>query len=97
VTVQTALDRAARKVDERFRDNPRVEAAIRSTIGITYGELGQFHTAIPHLERALELQLKEHQETNPETWRTMDMLGGCYSHLGEPAAAFHGREQANRG
>ena len=38
--VRTALDRAAARVPERFRNQPLVEASVRQTIGAAYQDLG---------------------------------------------------------
>jgi tetratricopeptide (TPR) repeat protein len=39
IKVRTLLDRASEKVAERFKDQPRVEAEIRMTIGFAYQQL----------------------------------------------------------
>jgi serine/threonine protein kinase len=56
LTVKEALDRAASRIGERFRDQPLVEAAIRTTIGEAYKNLGKDQLGVPHLERAVALR-----------------------------------------
>jgi hypothetical protein len=62
VTVREVLDVAAERVDEasktggRFAGEPLVEAQIRSTLGDTYLELGEYSAAEPQVKRALELR-----------------------------------------
>lgn len=56
LTVREALTRAAEGLEERFRDQPVVEAAIRHTIGETYLGLRLPREAVPHLRRAAELR-----------------------------------------
>jgi serine/threonine protein kinase len=56
LTVKEALDRAATRIGNRFQDQPLVEAAIRTAIGIGYQRFQEFTTAVPHLKRALELR-----------------------------------------
>ncbi|MCA9248622.1 MAG: tetratricopeptide repeat protein, partial [Planctomycetales bacterium] len=56
IKLRTVLDRAAEKIDGRFEDEPLVEAAIRSTIGWTYLNLGMHKEAEHHLLRAHELR-----------------------------------------
>lgn len=61
VSMREVLDVAARRIDEaaapggRLSDVPRVEGAIRTTLGNTYEELGDYAAAEPHLERALAI------------------------------------------
>ncbi|HEY2823926.1 MAG TPA: serine/threonine-protein kinase, partial [Gemmatimonadales bacterium] len=67
VTVEEVLKHASDRIAGKFDGQPRVEAAIRLTIGETYFELGNFPAAQPHLERALELRRRilgaEHLDT----------------------------------
>ena len=51
-----AVNRASRRIESRFIDQPLVEAAIRETIGTTYRALWLFPEAEPHLLRARELR-----------------------------------------
>jgi hypothetical protein len=55
-TVREALQRAAARIDQRFEDQPFVEAAIRTTIGNALVILNEQTLAIPHLERAASLR-----------------------------------------
>jgi len=56
--VRDALDRAANRIGERFRDRPVVEAAVHFSVGDAYGDLGEFDKAESHLLKAIELQRK---------------------------------------
>src|SRR5262249_16955473 len=71
VTVEEVLDRAAARIAGKFESQPRVEAAIRQTIGKTYLELGDFPAAQPHLERALELRKSVLGEEHPNALTSM--------------------------
>ena len=73
--VRTALDRAASRISGRFDKQPEVEAAIRETIGQTYMDLGLYPEARAQLERALDLQRRVLGAKNPETLKTMALLG----------------------
>jgi tetratricopeptide (TPR) repeat protein len=61
------LERATDGIDSGFKDQPEVEAAVRTTIGLSYRALGMLETSSEHLERALELRVahlgEEHRET----------------------------------
>ena len=61
VPMREVLDAAAARIAEasapggRLADMPRVEAAVRTTLGRTYDRLGEYEAAEPHLEAALRL------------------------------------------
>lgn len=74
VTVEELLDRAAAKIDEAFADQPEVQAAIRTTIGSTYTELGELAKAEPLLRRAWESRLKALGPEHRDTLTTMNEL-----------------------
>jgi eukaryotic-like serine/threonine-protein kinase len=73
VSMREVLDVAAERIDQaskaggRFAGEPLVEAAIRTTLGATYRELGEYAAAERQLRRGLELRRTAlgnmHQET----------------------------------
>jgi hypothetical protein len=69
LTVREALDRAATSVGTRFSGQPLVEAAVRHTIGASYTALGAGESALPHLQRALELRRAALGPDHPDTPR----------------------------
>jgi eukaryotic-like serine/threonine-protein kinase len=73
--VRTALDRAAERIEGKFRKQPEVEAAIRTTIGQTYTDLGLYPEARKQLERALDLYRQVLGARNPKTIKTISRLG----------------------
>jgi eukaryotic-like serine/threonine-protein kinase len=91
LTVREALDRAAARIGERFRDQPLVEAAIRSTIGSAYQNLYENQRAVPHLERAVTLRKAHLGSDRPETIDSMDVLARVYWELSpnDKAIALH--------
>lgn len=56
VKLRTVLDRAAARVDGRFRDQPLVEADLRETMGDTYETLGDYAAAQAQFTRVVELR-----------------------------------------
>jgi eukaryotic-like serine/threonine-protein kinase len=70
----TVLDRAAEKLEGRFADQPLVEAALRHTIGHTYGHLGNDNLAAVHLQRAVELRTAHLGEEHANTLTSMMYL-----------------------
>ncbi|MEX0610882.1 MAG: tetratricopeptide repeat protein, partial [Pirellulales bacterium] len=71
----TVLDRAAARIDGRFRDQPLIEAALRQMIGKTYNGLGNDSRAMMHLKRAVELRRMHLGEEHPDTLTSMAYLG----------------------
>lgn len=71
IKVRTALDRAAQRVEGKFKDQPEVEGAIRQTLGQTYLDLGAYPEAQKHLERALDLRQHTLGPDDPKTIETM--------------------------
>jgi serine/threonine protein kinase/Tfp pilus assembly protein PilF len=72
--VRTALDRAALRIAGKFDREPEVDAAIRDTMGKTYGGLGVYPEARKQLEEALRLRRKVLGAENPQTLRTASDL-----------------------
>lgn len=81
VLMRDVLDEAAKRIDEasqpggRFENKPLVEAAVRTTLGDTYRQLGEYNTADPHLTRALVLREAELGPEHPETLNLVSNLG----------------------
>ncbi len=86
LTVRDALARAAKRIGTRFADEPLVEAAIRSTIGDSYRQLGEYSAARPHLERALELYRKGLGPEAAETLMAINRLANWHDNQGQPDA-----------
>jgi serine/threonine protein kinase len=73
--VHTALDRAAARIGGKFNGQPKVEAAIRETIGQTYMDLGLYPQAQEQLERARDLERRALGTESPLTLKTISRLG----------------------
>jgi tetratricopeptide (TPR) repeat protein len=87
VTVEQVLRKAAGEVPRRFADQPRVEAAIRQTIGETFMAIGQYDEAAPHLDRALKLYSAEFGGDAPETIGSIGSLSQLLYHQAKYAEA----------
>ena len=80
VGMREVLDVAAERIDQaskdggRFAGEPLVEAAIRTTLGGTYRELGEYVAAERQLRRALELQRTALGNKHQETVRLINQL-----------------------
>jgi tetratricopeptide (TPR) repeat protein/tRNA A-37 threonylcarbamoyl transferase component Bud32 len=87
VTLEEMLARAAARIPGKFVKQPRVEAAIRLTIGDTYRALGDYAAARPHLERAVEVSRRVLGEEHPDTLRSVNTLALLYQQQGQLADA----------
>jgi tetratricopeptide (TPR) repeat protein/predicted Ser/Thr protein kinase len=85
--VRTALDRAAQNIQGKFEKQPQVEAAIRSTIGNTYSDLGLYSEAHKQLQQALDLDRHTLGPANPKTLQTMLSLEKTEESQGQYAEA----------
>ena len=55
VRLRTVVDRAAKKVEGRFADQPEAEIGIRRTLSVAYKSIGRARESRKHIERAYEL------------------------------------------
>ncbi len=85
--VRTALDRAASRIETKFKDQPLVEASIRQTIGVAYQDLGLYPETQVQFARALELRRRALGEENPDTLFSMNRLAWLYANQGKYAEA----------
>ncbi len=74
LTVRTALDRAAKRIANKFDKQPLVEASIRETVANSYADLGLYPDAQRQVERALELRRRGLGATHPDTLASMKQL-----------------------
>jgi tetratricopeptide (TPR) repeat protein len=93
LTVREALDRAAARIDQRFRDQPLVEAGIRLAIGDAYARLRWYTLAVPHVEKAVALRRATLGIDHPETLSSMNALAGIYEWLGRSRDAVPLKEE----
>ncbi|MGE0478830.1 MAG: tetratricopeptide repeat protein [Phycisphaerae bacterium] len=56
VSIREQLERTAARVHDEFADEPDVEAAVRTTIGDTFANLGYYAVADEHLRAALAIR-----------------------------------------
>ncbi len=67
VTAEDLLDRASKKIDQRFPDRPVIAAAVHHVLGTAYTELGAFEKAQRHLDRAVSLRRAASGEDSADT------------------------------
>jgi serine/threonine-protein kinase len=74
VTARELLDGSVQKIQKDLQNQPEVQASLLDTAGRVYGNLGLYKTAIPILEKALEIRKKALGEENPEVASAMNNL-----------------------
>ena len=82
VTVREVLDAASLNIEGKFPDEPRVEAAIRLTMGNTYRSLGLHDESETHFLRALDLHRAEFGDNDERTVKTSHDLAVLYFEAG---------------
>jgi eukaryotic-like serine/threonine-protein kinase len=83
VTVRAALDVAAKQIDDgAMKDQPDVEAAVRSVIGATYDGLGVLDAGERQLRAALDLQARSGASPLGRA-ETHARLAALYYHAGK--------------
>ena len=68
------LSEAAESVGEEFKDEPLVEADIRSVIAETYMQLRMYEESTPHFINTLEIRRRELGNEHPETITSMNAM-----------------------
>ena len=76
------LGEAAKKVSTDLSENPRVEASVRRTIGLTLMNLSLYDEAAPHLERSLELESSFQKESPSDLAESFHLLGSLRDNQG---------------
>jgi serine/threonine protein kinase len=94
LTVREALDRAAARIGDRFKGQPRVEAAVRMAIGESYTSLALYLLARPHFERAVALRCANLGSDHPDTLASKKSLIENYCMSGRSRDAIIPTEEA---
>ena len=84
---ENILSKALATIGSQFADQPVVEADLRRSTGETYLQLGLYRSALPQLERSLELQRRELGPEDGDTLITINLVGTALENLGRPADA----------
>jgi tetratricopeptide (TPR) repeat protein len=87
VTLRQAVDAAESQIAKVFEDRPLVEAAIRSTLGESYRELGEPALAVRQLERALALRRQMLGTWHLDSANALVPLASAYQNAGRPSEA----------
>jgi eukaryotic-like serine/threonine-protein kinase len=77
-TIHQAVDAVRPRIAEAFKDQPVIEAAVRTTLGATYDYLGEYDSAIQELQRAVELRQSRLGPDHPDTLESRSRLADAY-------------------
>src|SRR5208337_1744188 len=77
------LDRTAERVGRDFKDQPAVEAQLRTTLGGVYQQLGEYEMAESMFREALAIQRKLLGDDNAIVAALLDSLGFTLSSRGD--------------
>ena len=72
---------AVRAIETQFADQPKVDAALRMTLGDVYEKLGRHEEALALYRRAYTLRARALGEERRETLRSLAAVGGMLSEL----------------
>ena len=83
VTARELLDASSKKIETDLRNQPEVQAALMQTMGKVYGNLGLYSTAIPLLEKTLQIRKQKFGEENLDVATTMSDLSETLLNAGK--------------
>ena len=85
--LEEILQRTTEKIETELKNQPEVEATIRSTLSATYGELALYEEAENHTRRALELYQDLHSNDHADKAQQLGRLGVIFELQGKVTAA----------
>jgi len=83
VKVYDILEKAAKDVDTELKDQPEIKAAIKSTLGNTYVNLGEYKKGKPLLDSAYKMNRYLYGDHSKETAESIHDLALYYDWIGE--------------
>ena len=81
LSAEDLLERGRRRIESQELD-PVLEAELNQTIGSIYQDLGKIESAVPLVERALEIRLAEQPHDPSDLADTMSLLSALYQKVG---------------
>ena len=97
LTVRTALDRASKRADQAFANQPQTETEIRLTLGNAYRSVGAYTESVEELQRAFELAKRYEQEDDSLRYIIQHNLALSLGVSGRRVQAQRNVEQAMEG
>jgi tetratricopeptide (TPR) repeat protein len=88
ITVHQMLDEAAKRVDAELGAFPKLEADVRTQLGLAYQTLGLYDKARHHLQKALELRERSLGREHPDTILSRGAMGTLAIDTGDVGEAY---------
>lgn len=88
VTARELLDSSVQKIERDLQGQPESQAAMMGTMGRVYGNLGLYGTAIPLLQKTLEIRKQTLGEEHPEVASAMNNLAEALQSAGKHDVAL---------
>jgi non-specific serine/threonine protein kinase/serine/threonine-protein kinase len=85
--VEMLIENAADSVSQRFKDRPRVEAAVQARLASILNSLGRSELGLEHATRALELRRKNLGPDHPDTIESLHIYATLLDSSGRPREA----------
>lgn len=82
IKVVNVLENAVKKIDVELADQPEIQAALRTTIGTTFQNLGLYNEAIVQFEKAAKTYETIFGENNTKTASSIKNLALAYHYKG---------------
>jgi len=92
ITAREILDKGAKKIEEKLKDQPVIRARLMDTMGTIYENLGLYESAAQLLEMALRIRKQTLGEEHPELALSMSNLGSVMYKKGD----YEGAERLSR-
>lgn len=86
VTLLEVLKDASERIDLELKDQPQVAAEVHYAIGGTYKSLWRWREALPHMQQALALTRKLHNQDHENLAKCLMALGRVQTSLENPEA-----------
>jgi len=83
VTAREILDKGRAQIENKFTDQPELQARLMVTMGEVYWSLGLYSEAQPLFERALDTRRRILGPEHPDTLTTMERLARTEERLGK--------------
>jgi hypothetical protein len=80
-------------VDQSFPNQPLIEARLRNTLAVSFGNLGEGQIATEQVQPARTIYLKHLGPDDPNTLASTHNLANCYVGLGRHTDALKLREE----
>jgi tetratricopeptide (TPR) repeat protein len=84
---RTILEPAVAAIDEEFKDQPIVDAALRQVLAGRYSHIGLFAKAVPLQEMALATRLESLGESHPDTISSISGMAALLMQQGKASEA----------